>query len=83
MVSKGINVTFKPLSERICLMGINVNANYTLTIINVYTPALPVVEKTPATREKFYDELESIVREVSNRETLIIAGDGESLERIS
>ena len=75
MVKKGMNVTFKPINDRICLMKIKVNASYSITIINAYAPTLPVSENDPAQREVFYDELEAVVRTVSVREYLVVAGD--------
>lgn len=44
MVKKGTNATFKPLSDRIGLVRIKVNASYTLSY--AYEPTLPVSEKT-------------------------------------
>ena len=40
-----------------------------------YAPTLPVSEENPRIREEFYDELEDVVRQVSNRDYLLIAGD--------
>lgn len=74
VVKKGINVTFKSISDRVCRMKIKVNNNYTLTIINAYTPTLPVSEKDPAKRHDFYNELETLVRTISKRDTLVITG---------
>ena len=58
-----------------CLMNIKATDNYTMSIINAYAPTLPVSESNPEVRESFYDELESVVRSVSNRNYMIIAGD--------
>ena len=74
-VRKGTNVTFRAISDRVCLMKIKATDNYTMSIINAYAPTLPVSESNPEVRESFYDELESVVRSVSNRDYMIIAGD--------
>ena len=49
--------------------------NYTINLINAYAPTLPVSEDNPEIRDQFYDELESVIRCVSNRDYLIITGD--------
>ena len=74
-ISKGTNVTFKAISDRICVLRTKLSDNYTLTLINAYAPTLPVSEDNPKLREEFYDELEAVVRRVSNRDYLLIAGD--------
>ena len=74
-VKKGVNATFKPITDRICLMKIKANSNFSITVINAYAPTLPVSENDPALREAFYEELESVVRAVKIREYLVVAGD--------
>ena len=75
IVRKGTNVNFRAITDRICLMKIKANDNYTITIINAYAPTLPVSESNPELRERFYDDLEDVVRTVSSRDYMIIAGD--------
>ena len=75
IVKKGTNVKFKAISDRICLSKIKANNKYTITVICAYAPTLPVSESDPKTREDFYEELESVVRGVSSRDYLIVAGD--------
>lgn len=75
VVRKGTNMTFKPISSRLCMMKTKLNNNYTITLINAYAPTLPVSEEYPKVREEFYDELEAVVRSVSKRDYLIILGD--------
>ena len=57
------------------MLTIKTNKNYTITVINAYAPTLPVSENDPDIRERFYDELESVVRSVSKRDFLVIAGN--------
>ena len=38
-------------------------------------PLIMTVRKNPEIREKFYDELESVMRTISNRDQLIVTGD--------
>ena len=74
-VRKGTTVTFRAISERICLVKIKINNNHVVTLINAYAPTLPVSENKPEVRESFYDDLEDVVRSTSNRDQLIVAGD--------
>ena len=74
-VTKGTRANFRAISDRLCMLTIKTNKNYTITVINAYAPTLPVSENDPDIRERFYDELESVVRSVSKRDFLVIAGD--------
>ena len=75
IVKKGTNMTFNAISDRLCVGRKKVNKNYTITVICAYAPTLPVSENNPKIREDFYEELEAIVRRVSNRDYLLTAGD--------
>ena len=75
MVRKGTNITFKAISDRICQMKTKISNNYTINLINAYAPTLHVSEDNPEIRDQFYDELESVIRCVSNRDYLIVTGD--------
>eukprot|EP00794_Sanderia_malayensis_P004055 gene4055-4606_t len=80
-INGGINAEFKAISNRICkatikLKGQNENENHrNLIFISSYAPTLDVSEKNPKIREDFYEELESVIKEVSKRDICIIGGD--------
>ena len=74
VVRENIRAKFTPISDRICLVKIKHRNRY-IAIINAYAPTQPVSEKNPEIREKFYDELESVMRTISNRDQLIVTGD--------
>ena len=58
-VTKGTRANFKAISDRLCMLTIKTNKNYTITVINAYAPTLPVSEN----------------ESVSKRDFLLIAGD--------
>ena len=74
MIDSKLNAAFNPVSSRICYLKIKKGSkNY--TVISAYAPTLPKSEKTPEIREKFYEELESVLNTISNRDMVIITGD--------
>ncbi len=46
-----------------------------LVVISAYAPTNPVCEKKNQIRETFYDELEAVIKTVSKRSILLVAGD--------
>ena len=44
-------------------------------MICAYAPTLPNSEKNPEIHDNFYNELESLIKTIPNRHTLILAGD--------
>ena len=52
-----------------------VNNNLKVDILSVYAPTLNRSEKNHEIRENFYTKLDSILRNISNRYIVIIAGD--------
>ena len=70
-----VNAEFDPICKRICKVRIKVNSNLKVDILTVYAPTLKRSEKNLKIREKFYTKLDSILRNISNRYIVIIAGD--------
>ena len=75
IVPKTNNVKFTPINDRICKITTKVNNNQMLHIISAYAPTLDKSEKQPETREKFYSDIDSIIRKHKSRHITIIAGN--------
>ena len=69
------NVTFTPVSERICIMKVKLNNNIITNIISGYAPTLETTLKNPETTRHFYEKLSSIIKTFKTREAVIIDGD--------
>ena len=70
-----INAEFHTICGRICKVRIKVNNNLKVDILSVHAPTLNRSEKNHEIRENFYTKLDSILRNISNRYIVIIAGD--------
>ena len=66
---------FVPISDRICKITTKINNKQTLHLISAYAPTLINSEKNPDVREKFYSELDSVIKKHKSRHVTIIAGD--------
>ena len=75
IIPSAVNAEFGSTCERICKVRIKVNNNLKVDILSVYEPTLNRNEKINEIRENFYAKLDSIFRNISNRHTVIIAGD--------
>ena len=75
ILPSNVNAEFDPICERICKVRIKDNYNLKVDILSVYAPTLNRSEKNHEIREKFYTKLDSILRNISNRYIVIIAGD--------
>lgn len=75
VVSQTLKAQFKIISNRICIATTKLPSNRKLHFICAYAPTLSNSEKNPQTRQEFYDQLESAITEISNRDILIVAGD--------
>ncbi len=74
IVNQDFKTEFKCITERICIATVSVG-NRKHTIISAYAPTLPVSESKPEVREKFYQDLDSVIQGVSKRNFLTIGGD--------
>ena len=67
-----VNAEFDPICGRICKVRIKVNNNLKVDILSVYAPTL---NRSGKNQRNFYTKLDSILRKISNRHIVIIAGD--------
>ena len=74
IVKANTKCSFVPVNDRLCKITIKKKEN-NIVIISAYAPTLDVSKKYPDKRDKFYEELESLVNTVNKRDFLIIAGD--------
>ena len=70
-----INAECDPIRKRIRKVRIKVNNNLKVDILSEYAPTLNRSEKNHGIRENFCTKLDSILRNISNRHIVIIAGD--------
>ena len=75
IVPENKTAEFTPINDRICQTTTTANSNQKLHIISAYAPTLDKSEKDPDIREKFYSDLDSIIKKHSSRHITIIAGD--------
>jgi len=64
-------IGFEAINERLCKIRIKSKYN-NLTLINMYAPT---EDKTHAEKEKFYDDLQTIIERTSKSDTVIVLGD--------
>ena len=74
LIKEGIQHKFKRITERVCTVDVRLKHN-TLKLIAIYAPTLSSSEENPQIREDLYNAIESIVKNVSDRDIVIIAGD--------
>ena len=78
VIEKGIDAEFKTVSNRICTAKIKIedpNNQRNIVFISSYAPTLEVSEKSPKTKEEYYEELESVINTVNCRDILIVGSD--------
>jgi len=74
IIKDNLNGKFKPISERICCMEFQTD-NIKWVVICAYAYTLPISEKNPEKKHKFYDDLEKIIKSYGVQYNIIIAGD--------
>ena len=74
LIKADIQHKFKRITERVCTVDVRLKHN-TLKLIAIYAPTLSSSEENPQIREDLYNAIESIVKNVSDRDIVIIAGD--------
>ena len=73
VVRPGMNTSFTAVSDRLCMCKLILEeSNRAIYMICAYAPTLPVSEKNPDIRDKFYEDLESLIRTVSNRSIILV-----------
>ena len=71
IVNTNTKVSFKPISDRICMLTTNFNDKNQVTIISVYAPT----RKSPEETINFYNDLNTVINLVKSRDTLLVCGD--------
>ena len=69
------NVTFNPVSERICIITTNTSENIKCHLISAYAPTLENSVRSPDETCIFYEKLSSLINSIKQRDALIIGGD--------
>ena len=75
ITTENTNVTFNPVSERICMIRINTSANVKSHLISAYTPTLENTVRNPEDTRIFYEQLSSLINSIKQSDVLIIGGD--------
>ena len=74
MVKQDTKAYFSIVLSRICTLTLKVD-NRKHVVVGAYAPTLPVSQKNPEMRDKFYDDLESVMNSVASRDMITICGD--------
>ena len=76
VVSRKASAEFLPINERLCKLHLKTETNdVDVVIICAYSPTEEMSKKHPDDTEKFYDDLESLIKSVGKRHFLVIGGD--------
>ena len=73
-VESSLSPEFTPVSNRICMATMKLNSNK-INVLSVYAPTEERSRDNPKEAEEFYDEMEQIIQNISNRDFLVITGD--------
>ena len=72
--TENTNVTFNPVSERICIITTNTIENIKFHLISTYAPTLENTVRNPDETRIFYEQLSSL-NSIKQRDALVIGGD--------
>ena len=75
ITTENTNVTFNPISKRICIITKNTSENIKCHLISAYAPALENAVRNPDETRIFYQQLSSLTNSFKQRDALIIGGD--------
>jgi len=64
-------IGFEAMNERFCKIGLKSKCN-NLTLINIYAPT---EDKTDEEKEKFYDDLQTVLDRTPKSDTVIVLGE--------
>jgi exonuclease III len=64
-------IVFEAINERLCKIRIKSKYN-NMTLINMYAPT---EDKTDVEKEKFYDDLQTVIDRTPKRDTILVLGD--------
>ena len=74
ITTKNTNVTFNPVSERICIITTNTSENIKYYLISAYASTLENTVRIPDETHIFYEQLSSLINSIKQRDALIIGG---------
>ena len=75
ITTENTNVTFNPVSKRICIITINISENIKSHLISAYAPTLENTVRSPEETRIFYEQLSSLINSIKQSDILIIGGD--------
>ena len=75
ITNKSTNISFKDISDRICVATVKTKNKFKYHVISAYAPTLESTVKRPEDTKNFYDQLTSIVNKFNKRDAIIIGGD--------
>ena len=75
ITTENTNVTFNPVSKRICIITINTSENIKSHLISAYAPTLENTMRSPEETRIFYEQLSSLINSIKQSDILIIGGD--------
>ena len=76
ITTENTNVTFNPVSKRICIITINTSENIKSHLISAYAPTtLENTVRSPEETHIFYEQLSSLINSIKQSDILIIGGD--------
>ena len=75
ITTENTNVTFNPVSKRICIITINTSENIKSHLISAYAPTLENTVRSPEETRIFYEQLSSLINSIKQSDILIIGGD--------
>ena len=70
ITTKSTNVTFNPVSERVCI--ITTSDNIKCHLIRAYAPKLKNIMRNPDETRFFYEQLSSLINSIKQKDTRII-----------
>ena len=73
-VESSLSPEFTPVSNRICMATMKLDSDQ-INILSVYAPTEERSKVNPREAEEFYDEMEQIIQNISNRDFFEIIGD--------
>ena len=77
ITTENTNVTFNPVSERICIITTNTSENIKCHLISAYAPTLENTVRNPDETRIFYEQLSSLINSIKQRDALIIIIGGD------
>ena len=75
ITTENTNVTFNPVSERICIITINTSENVKSHLISAYAPTLENTVRNPDDTRIFYEQLSSLINSIKQSDVIVIGGD--------